>query len=211
MIESLGIGIPTLPRLTLPDFFFHYIIAILCAIFILCIGVLKFKYLYWYSQPITFRFTVRRFGGSGSWNTSIMNPLSLAERCNNAIVYPFLHFVQHDLVRVYGSRGDLLPLSDAPYERIAEFLSRQDTHTPAASDITTTTTTRYIPRDILEVILSQDTYGLSVFIGILGGNTPTAMKGVCVLTPRIMLSFGPSSSSSSSSRSEEHTSELQSH
>jgi uncharacterized membrane protein YgcG len=154
-----------------------------------------------------------------------MNPLSLAERCNNAVVYPFLNFVHHDLVRVYGGRGDLLSLSDAPYERIAEFLSRRDTHTPAASDtryIPGDTRyipgdTRYIPGDILEFILSQDTHGLSVFIGILGNdtpaaikgndtpaaikgdNTPAAIKGVCVLTPRIMLSFGPSSSSSSSS------------
>jgi hypothetical protein len=127
-----------------------------------------------------------------------MNPLSLAERCNNAVVYPFLNFVHHDLVRVYGGRGDLLPLSDAPYERIAEFLSRRETHTPAASDTRYIQgDTRYIPGDILEVILSQDTHGLSVFIGILGNDTPAAIKGVCVLTPRIMLSFGSSSSSSS--------------
>jgi len=146
-----------------------------------------------------------------------MNSLSTAERCNNAIVYPFLHFVQHDKVRVYGSHGDLLPLSDAPYERIAEFLSRRDTEidTPSVSK------TLYIPGDTLELILSQDTHGLSVFIGVMGGkgddtpsikgddtpsikgdNTPAikgdntpSIKGVCILTPRIMLSFGPSSSS----------------
>jgi uncharacterized membrane protein YgcG len=183
-------------RIEWPPFLFHYIIVFVCAVFITCVCILKFKYLYWYSQPITFRFTIRRFGsggGGGGWNTSIMNPLSLAERCNNAIVYPFLHFVQHDLVRVYGSRGDLLPLSDAPYEKIAEFLSQ----TPAASDTRyIPRDARYIPRDVLEFILSQDTYGLSVFIGILGGNTPADIKGVCVLTPRIMLSFGQSSSSS---------------
>ena len=154
-----------------------------------------------------------------------MNPLSLAERCNNAAVYPFLHFVRHDIVRVYGGHGGLLPLSDAPYERIAEFLSRRDTETPSSSEtMCIPGDILYIPGDTLEFILSQDTYGLSAFIGILtgprenttthlmkgdnthlmkGDNTPAmkgdntpAMKGVCILTPRIMLSFGPSSTSS---------------
>ena len=210
-------------RIEWPPFLFHYIIVFICAAFITSVCILKFKYLYWYSQPITFWFTIRRWfrgggGATGPWNNTVMNPLSLAERCNNAIVYPFLHFVRHDIVRVYGGHGGLLPLSDAPYERIAEFLSRRDTETPSSSE------TLCIPRDTLEFILSQDTYGLSAFIGILtgprentttpamkgdnthsmkGDNTPAikgdntpAIKGVCILTPRIMLSFGPSSTSS---------------
>lgn len=193
-------------RIEWPPFLFHYIIVFVCAAFITSVSILKFKYLYWYSQPITFQFTIRRWfrgggggGATGHYNTSIMNPLSLGERCNNAIVYPFLHFVRRDLVRVYGGGDDLMSISDAPYERIAEFLSRRDTETPSASD------TLYIPSDILELILSQDTFGLSVFIGVLTGprdDTPTikgddtpTIKGVCVLTPRIMLSFGAAASS----------------
>ena len=215
MNESIG-------RIEWPPFLFHYIIVFVCAAFITSVCILKFKYLYWYSQPITFWFTIRRWfrgdDATGRWNNTVMNPLSLAERCNNAIVYPFLHFVRHDLVRVYGGGGGggggLSPISDAPYERIAEFLSRRDTETPSASE------TLCIPRDTLEFILSQDTYGLSAFIGILtgqgdnttpaikGDNTPAikgdntpAIKGVCILTPRIMLSFGPSSTSSLPPRS----------
>ena len=215
MDDSIG-------RIEWPPFLFHYIIVFVCAAFITSVCILKFKYLYWYSQPITFWFTIRRWfrgdDATGRWNNTVMNPLSLAERCNNAIVYPFLHFVRHDIVRVYGGGGGgLSPISDAPYERIAEFLSRRDTETPSASD------TMYIPRDILEFILSQDTFGLSVFIGVLtgegdnttpaikgdnttpaikGDNTPAikgdntpAIKGVCILTPRIMLSFGAAASS----------------
>ncbi len=198
------------------DIIFHYIIVFVCATFITCVCVLKFKYLYWYSQPITFQFTMRRWFRSGSssgadrLHTSIMNPLSLAERCNNAIVYPFLHFVRHDSVRVYGGGGGgLSPISDAPYERIAEFLSRREINNPSASD------RLYIPGDILELIHSQDIHGLSVFIGVMGGvgggddtpikgdDTPikgddTPIKGVCILTPRIMLSFNASGASSSS-------------
>ena len=191
-------------------FLFHYIIVFVCAAFIVCGCILKFKYLYWYSQPITFGFTIRRWfrggggGAAGRWNT-VMNPLSLASRCNNAIVYPFLHHVRHEFVRVYG--GTTYPISDAPYERIAEFLSRsgKDIVMPSASD------TVCIPSDTLEFILSQETHGLSVFIGILtepgdntpikikGDNTPIKIKGVCILTPRIMLSFTPSSGASGAS------------
>ena len=206
-------------------FLFHYIIVFVCAAFIVCGCILKFKYLYWYSQPITFGFTIRRWfrgggagGAAGRYNNTVMNPLSLASRCNNAIVYPFLHHVRHEFVRVYGGGGvgTAYPISDAPYERIAEFLSRsgKEIVTPSASD------TMCIPSDTLEFILSQETHGLSVFIGILtepgdntpikikgdntpikikGDNTPIKIKGVCILTPRIMLSFTPSSGASGAS------------
>ena len=180
MIEFIG-------RIEWPPFLFHYIIVFICAAFITSVCILKFKYLYWYSQPITFWFTIRRWfrgggGATGHWNNTVMNPLSLAERCNNAIVYPFLHFVRHDLVRVYGGGGGggLSPISDAPYERIAEFLSRRDTDTPSASDtMCIPSDTMCIPSDTLEFILSQDTYGLSAFIGILTGegDNTHSMKG----------------------------------
>ena len=194
-------------------FLIHYIIVFVCAAFILCVCVLKFKYLYWYSQPITFGFTLRRWirDSTSCGHTSIMNPLSLAYRCNNAVVYPFLHHVRHDIVRVYGGggAGARYPISDAPYERIAEFLSRKDTTIVAPS----ARGALCIPSDTLEFILSQETHGLSVFIGILtegdntpikGDNTPikgdnTPIKGVCVLTPRIMLSFSSSSPASPAS------------
>ena len=204
-------------------FLFHYIIVFVCAAFIVCGCILKFKYLYWYSQPITFGFTIRRWfrggggGAAGRYNTSVMNPLSLAERCNNATVYPFLHHVRHDIVRVYGGGAATYPISDAPYEIIAEFLSRRGKEivTPSVSD---TICIPSIPSDTLEFILSQETHGLSVFIGILtepgdntpikikgdntpikGDNTPIKIKGVCILTPRIMLSFSSSSSGAASS------------
>jgi hypothetical protein len=215
-------------------FLFHYIIVFVCAAFIVCGCILKFKYLYWYSQPITFGFTIRRWfrggggGAAGRYNTSVMNPLSLAQRCNNATVYPFLHHVRHDIVRVYGSGGTNYPISDAPYERIAEFLSRSGKEIVApfipSDTICIPSDTICIPSDTLEFILSQETHGLSVFIGVLtepgdntpikikgdntpikikGDNTPikgdnTPIKGVCILTPRIMLSFSSSSSGASS-------------
>ena len=184
-----------------PPFFFHYIIACVCVLYIICVCVLKFKYLFWYNQPITFQFTLRRFSrGSGGYantntntNTSIMNPLSLGERYNTLdVVYPFLHFVDHKSVIVYGGGGGRgrKSIADAPYDKLATFLSRREIVMPGrrhclpngGDDV-------YIPPDKFEYILSQETYGLSAFIGVLVNNANNDIKGVCVLTPRIMLSL----------------------
>lgn len=199
----------SIPTIDWPPFFFHYIIVAICVCFITCVCVLKFNYLYWYTQPITFWFTLRRLSrgesAAGSrWNTTIMNPLSLGARCNNAVVYPFLRFVSHDTVTVYGGRDH--PVSDAPYEKLASFLSRREKELVMlgrrrclhdGGDI------MHVTSDRLEYTLSQGTHGLSVFIGILAGGggggggasrqyKTTSIKGVCIMTPRIMLSFGSS-------------------
>jgi hypothetical protein len=179
-----------------PPFFFHYIIACICVLYIICVCVLKFKYSFWYSQPITFQFTLRRFlRGNGSMNTSIMNPLSLGERYNTlAVVYPFLHFVDHKSVIVYGGGGGdwrVKSIADAPYEKLATFLSRREIVMPGRRYcIPNGGDDLYIPPDKFEYILSQETHGLSVFIGVLIGNANDDIKGVSILTPRIMLSFG---------------------
>ncbi len=186
-------------QVVIPPFLFHYIIVIVCVMFIMCVCVLKFKYLYWYSQPLTFRFTIRRFGGGGNRGsiegrprTSIMNPLSLGERCYNAVVYPFLNNVNHTTVRVYRGGSD----DDAPFERIAALLSRRETEIIIPGRRGGEMKTEMcIPEDTLRIILSQETFGLSVFIGVLndsirGGDV---IKGVSILTPRIMLSFESSS------------------
>ena len=185
-----------------------YIILVLCVLFITCVCVLKFTTYFWYHQPLTFRWTMSRFfgGGGGGHNTRIMNPLRTSgTRCYNAVVYSFLHFVNHDDVRVYsGDNDDKETDAIAPYERIAAFLSRCDTEIVAPGRrlcIDGDKGFSYIPGDILRYILSQESHGLSVFIGVLGlgRNTTTtttttttaiaSIKGVCVLTPRIMLSF----------------------
>jgi hypothetical protein len=183
--------------------------------------VLKFKYLYWYNQPLTFRFTLRRFGGGGGGggerrHTSIMNPLSLGERYYNAVVYPFLNYVNHADVRVFDASSSADSADDnhvLRFERIAAFLSRPETqiithHRRIRENV-------YIeggciPSDTLRIILSQHTFGLSPFIGLLYGATqpravddgespptPTPIKGVSIVTPRIMTTSSSSSSSSS--------------
>ncbi len=168
-------------------FLLHYIILTIVILFILCVCVLKFNYLYWYSQPLTFRFTARRFGSGRrdndgiKYRTNVMNRLSLAERCYNAVVYPFLHHVNHESVRVYRGTDE-----DTPFDKIAELLERADTKItipgPGRREMT------------LRLILSQDTFGLSAFIGVIHDTLHTTeLKGVSILTPRIMNSFGTSS------------------
>jgi hypothetical protein len=186
----------------IPPFLFHYIIVIVCVTYIVCVCVLKFKYLYWYSQPLTFRFTIRRFGGGGGGGgghrprSTIMNPLSLGERCYNAVVYPFLNNVNHNSVQVYSDAD--ANVIDAPFERIAAFLSRRETEImmPGRREIKMDSY-MCIPEDTLRIILSQDTFGLSVFIGVINDPLRGAdvIKGVSILTPRIMLTFESSTTS----------------
>lgn len=195
---------------SIPPLFFHYIIVVFVISVIVCVCVLKFKYLYWYEQPLTFQFTVRRFfrggGDAGRHRTSIMNPLSLGTRCYNAVVYPFLHYVNHDTVRVYRGNDEDSP---PPFERIVEILrSRRKEY-----DIKNAGLIACDSSDTLRLLLSQETFGLSAFIGVFidkdiaATTTTTTMataimnddniKGVSVLTPRIMISFDSSIGTSS--------------
>jgi hypothetical protein len=176
--------------ITFPPFLFHYIIVVICVVFLVSVCVLKFKYLYWYSQPITFRFTFGRWSrggggaGGGCKNTSIMNPLSLVQQYRKATVYPFLHFVNHDSVIVYKDGGAGAGAGPPPYQDIAHFLSRRETElvTPGQCEDARI----HIRGDIFELM-----YNLSAFIGVFSGSgsSATGIKGVCVLAPRIMLSF----------------------
>lgn len=175
----------------IPPFFFHYIIIFIVIGVIMCVCVLKFKYLYWYSQPLTYRFTLWRFFGRGGGNerhrTSIMNPLSLGERCYNAVVYPFLHHVNHNSVRVHKGNDEDTP---PPFERISAMLrsQRKDIEIKNAGMIAGDSS------DTLRLILSQETFGLSAFIGIFTSkhSADGNINGVSVLTPRIMISFDSS-------------------
>ena len=177
----------------IPPFFFHYIIVFFVVSIILCVCVLKFKYLYWYEQPLTFRFTIRRWARGnegGRQRTSIMNPLSLGTRCYNAVVYPFLHHVSHDTVRVYRGNDEETP---PPFERISRMLQQQASKNSGLIACDSS--------DTLRILLSQDTFGLSAFIGVFMDMDMDMdndrIKGVSVLTPRIMISFNSSISTSS--------------
>jgi hypothetical protein len=186
MTDAMTDAISTI---TFPPFIFHYIIVVICVVFLVSVCVLKFKYLYWYSQPITFRFTFGRWSrggggaGGGCKNTSIMNPLSLVQQYRKATVYPFLHFVNHDSVIVYkdGGAGAGAGAGPPPYQDIAQFLSRRETElvTPGQCEDARI----HIRGDIFELM-----YNLSAFIGVFSGSG-SGIKGVCVLAPRIMLSF----------------------
>jgi hypothetical protein len=114
-----------------------------------------------------------------------MNPLSLVQQYRKATVYPFLHFVNHDSVIVYKDGGAGAGAGPPPYQDIAQFLSRRETElvTPGQSE----NERIHIRGDIFELM-----YNLSAFIGVFSGSgssSATGIKGVCVLAPRIMLSF----------------------
>ena len=97
--------LPSLP--SLPPLFFHYIICVIIALYLISIAILKFNYYYWYHQPLTFRFSVKRWYAARRPNTftSTMNPLGVKnnEGYNAAVVYPFITNVNPENIQVYSS------------------------------------------------------------------------------------------------------------
>ena len=208
---------------------FHYALCIICAVYLICIAVLKFNYYYWYNQPLTFRFSVWRLWAARRANTftSVMNPLlgsgNEIGRLPGVTVYPFITNVNYKNVDVYSTTalntglGLGLDHSDIPFDMIAELLNKDHKSTVnngAYSTTTTTTLCPYIHNERLMCILANETHGLSAFVGVYRSSPPSSpsgdIHGVCILTPRIKIervrsdmtaSSASSSSSSSSSTS----------
>jgi hypothetical protein len=142
-----------------------------------------------------------------------MNPLSLSNRCYTAVVYPFLNYVNHANVKVVDASDDTETAAAATaaihhFERIAALLSRPETEIMAPGRIRENMYMEWgcISSDTLRIILSQATFGLSPFIGSLhrphdvsadaADSADAAIKGVAVVTPRIMMSFDGGSQTS---------------
>ena len=192
LLESLDASLPNLPSLPpLPPFFFHYVICILCVVYLISIAVLKFKYYFWYHQPLTFRFSVKRWYAArqpGTF-TSTMN------------ASPSPTNVNYENVKVYStvsvdriSRSS--PPDDIPFIEIAKLLNKE--HKFTVGDLIP-----YIHHERLACILSNETHGLAAFVGVFrryatSQASPGHVHGVCILTPRIKIERDRTSSGSGS-------------
>jgi len=208
ILESLGASLPSLPSLSslpslpsLPPLFFHYAICILCALYLITIAVLKFNYYYWYHQPLTFRFSVKRWYAARRPNTftSTMNPLrDVGGVGHAAVVYPFITNVNYDNVKVYSTASSQsLPWDDI-IQGIAELLNKNhklvvNHGSTAAASAAASATIPYIHHERLACILSNETHGLAAFVGVYRSRLPAErgvagdIHGVCILTPRIKI------------------------
>ena len=197
ILESLGASLPSLP--SFPPFFFHYAICILCALYLVVIAVLKFKYYYWYHQPLTFRFSVWRFWAARRPNTftSTMNPLrDVVSVDHAAVVYPFITNVNYDNVKVYSTAFSRSMPWDDIIQGIAELLNKNhklvvNHGSTSAASASASATIPYIHHERLACILSNETHGLAAFVGVyrtrLPGGVAGEIHGVCILTPRIKI------------------------
>jgi len=200
IMESLGASLPNLPTLPpFPPFFFHYVLCILCALYLITIAVLKFKYYYWYHQPLTFRFSVKRWYAARRPNTftSTMNPLGVGVGGgvgvdHAAVVYPFITNVNYENVKVYSTAfSRSMPWDDA-IQGIAELLNKNHklvvNHGSTSAASSTSATIPYIHHERLACILSNETHGLAAFVGVYRSRLPAGdIHGVCILTPRIKI------------------------
>ena len=198
IMESLGASLPNLPSLpSLPSFFFHYVLCILCALYLIAVAVLKFKYYYWYQQPLTFRFSVRRFWAARRSNTftSTMNPLGDVVGGSvggaAAVVYPFITNVNYENVKVYStaSISRSLPWDDI-IQGIAELLNKNHkvvVNNGTSVAASSSATIPYTHHERLACILSNETHGLAAFVGVYRSHVAGDIHGVCILTPRIKI------------------------
>ena len=197
IIESLGSSLPSLP--SLPPFFFHYVLCILCALYLISIAILKFNYYYWYHQPLTFRFSVKRWYAARRPNTftSTMNPLRDGGDVGGGhAVYPFITNVNYDNVKVY-STAFSQSMPDDTIQGIAELLNKNhkvvvNPGTAAAASAASSATIPYTHHERLACILSNETHGLAAFVGVYRSRLPAGgvagdIHGVCILTPRIKI------------------------
>ena len=115
-----------------------YITGLCCFVYLIVMALLKIKYRFWYSQPLSFRFSpyflLYRFIPfsvpssltSSSYFTSIQNNLSNTHisTYNNSkiIVYPFIHNVNYADICVY-SNYDNHAVQTIPFKYIVKLLN----------------------------------------------------------------------------------------
>ena len=182
-IEYMNSFVSSLPSLpSLPSFFFHYVLCVICALYLISIAVLKFNYYYWYHQPLTFRFSVRRFWAARRPNTftSTMNQLNTNVNYENVKVYSTASYALN-----YGH-------SDIPFHEIAELLNKDHNVTVNRGGTATTAGATapammipYIHHERLACILENETHGLAAFVGVYRSSRD--IHGVSILTPRIKI------------------------
>lgn len=176
---------PSLPSLpSLPSFFFHYLICAVCVIYLVCIAVLKFKYYYWYHQPLVFRFSMRRLFLPRQKNTFTGINYSV----KNGDVLP-LNLNCHD-VKVYSTRVDSALYLSIPFEKMAELLNKDDKVLVNRSSRVLGGGDHLVPYvhpERLACIVTNDTHGLSAFVGVYVSPLSSSIYGVSILTPRIKI------------------------
>jgi hypothetical protein len=190
-LESLGASIPDLSfpssiSSSLPSFFFHYLICAICVTYLVCIAVLKFKYYYWYNQPLVFRFSVRRFGIARQNSTFT----SINYSIKNGDVFPLI--VDCENVKVYSTRIDSASYLSIPFEKIAELLNKDENvivnhRGGGGGGGGGGQLIPYVHPERLACTVTNDTHGLSAFVGVYISPVSSSIYGVCILTPRIKI------------------------
>lgn len=153
-----------------------YIIGLCFVVYLIIMGLLKFKYRFWYSQPLSIRFSPYYLlyrilpsssSSSSSYFTSIQHNLSNIpiSTYNNTklIVYPFIHHVNYVDISVY-SKYDRF--QSIPFSEIVNLLNMKTITNIYGIDIGHTFASSYFDFDRFYHTITSDTHGLSPFIGV---------------------------------------------
>lgn len=114
------------------DEYTYHIIFVICLIYLIIVGVLKIKYAFWYSQPLSFRISPRWWfstiyrswlssAASSSYLLTCQNNLSESKIITsyngnqNAVLLPFIYNVNRENIIVYRNQH-LLDINDQIYK-----------------------------------------------------------------------------------------------
>jgi hypothetical protein len=175
-------------------------IVVICIFYLTCIAVLKFKYRFWYNQPITFRFWPALW-----YNSEIKYPLSRFPSIGvgGAVVYPFINNVNYTNICVYYSlerfhgadKGRANDIQSIPFDEIAKLLNIHDKCSIGRGN----GMLPFVHSERLAQTVNNYTHGLSAFVGVFYRptfiqqtssriiNETDEIQGVSILTPRIKI------------------------
>lgn len=164
-----------------------YILVLCCIVYLIVMALLKIKYRFWYSQPLSFRFSpyllLYRFipsfmsSSSSSYFTSIQNNLSntRVSTYNNTkiVVYPFIQHVNYTNICVYSNYDNIkstiyrcTDVNSIPFGDIVKLLNNQMTMNIYNSNNMNNNIVPYFDFDRFSQSITGDTHGLSPFVGI---------------------------------------------
>ena len=213
---------------------YEYVFVILLIIYLVAMVILKIKFGFWHNQPLSFRYSpywwwhqmaprsVLESGSSYVMTTqyNLSNTVtSISSGTTKAVIFPFIHNVNYKQISVYyncdrflataGLSSEISRYNDIisiPFEQIAHFFN---TIRPPAASAASAASAKFIEPFVdferFSQTITNDTHGLSPFVGVYyrptyaagqgvddAINEITEVQGVSVLLPRQKIEYDTS-------------------
>ena len=200
------------------DEYTYYIIFVICIIYLITIGLLKIKYKFWYSQPISLRVSpywwwskIYRDSESMSSSYLLSKKYNLS---NTSTILPFIHNVNRKNIQVYHSYDNNTLTEDRfsrtytietiPFTDIVDLINtaRYNETGSLISEVSRDFVVSCVDYERFALTINSHTHGLSPFVGVYyrktynNNNTnginiseTDTIEGVSILLPRQKIEY----------------------